>query len=255
MEEKRSNKIAPALAWILPALLLAILVYDGCTKSGGECLTNTGPIVTEDRGISGFDSIHVTDYVNLLITQDSVEKVVVEAGKNIIGGISTTLAGRELFIGNNNKCNWLRDYNKPINVHISVRNLLHIYYNASGNITSQDTLHSDSLKVEAWGGCGTIELTVRIPQGYFTLQQGTATIILHGFCTINSIYSKDYGLIRADDLKSGYTFAKNSGSNDCYVNASQYLEATIQSIGNIYYGGNPAALVTHINGTGQVIPL
>jgi hypothetical protein len=164
------------------------------------------------------------------------------------------MVGRQLYIGNKNRCNWLRDYSKPVNVHISAKNLLKIHYNGSGNITTEDTLRSGSLTVEVWGGCGTIDLLLNIPEGYFALHLGTATMILRGFCSITSVYSNDYGLIRAQDLKAAYNFVKNSGSNDCYANARMYLDATIESIGNIYYTGNPDTLVTHISGTGAVIP-
>ncbi len=243
------------IASFLVILASGLLTFSGCNDGDINCLTNTGPIITQVRSVGNFDSISLTDHVNVILQQDSVNIVEVEAGKNVIDGIVTETEGRVLYIGNTNKCNWLRDYNKPLNVYVHVRNLLHINYNASGNVTAKDTLRSDSLKVEVWGGCGTIDLTLRIPLGFFTLQLGTATMILHGYCSITSIYSRDYGLIQGKDLRAGYNFVKNAGSNDCYVNAWQCLDATIESIGNIYYAGKPDSLSLHINGTGSVIPL
>ena len=129
-----------------------------------------------------------------------------------------------------------------------------IYYLSSGNVSTTNTLKSHSLVVEVWGGAGTIDLDMDIFQGYFVIQMGTADLNLHGSCAINTIYSGDYGLFQCTNLKSRYTFVTNAGSNDCYVNSSYFLEATIGSIGNIYYTGKPDSVVTHIQGAGEVIP-
>jgi hypothetical protein len=241
--------------YIFPFLFLLILFgWVGCEKSGVNCITSNGKTTRQERILEDFDSIDIRDYVNLFITQDSVNKVTVESGQNILSGITTEVVNRQLRIRNINKCNWLRSYEVPVSVFVSVKNLMKIYYLSSGNISTTNTLTSHFLTVEVWGGSGTINLDLNIFQGYFVLQIGTADFNLHGSCAINTIYSGDYGLFQCKNLKSRYTFVTNAGSNDCYVNSSYLLEATIQSIGNIYYNGNPDSVVTHIQGTGQVIP-
>ena len=247
MRQKRNLNLA------LTCFLL--LVISGCGKTGIDCITNTGEIITEERSVDEFDSIVLNNNVNLFISKDSISKVVVEAGKNILPNIITTVENKQLTIGNENRCNWVRSYSKPINVYISTPYLYKIYYNSSGDITSLNTLEFDSLRLEAWGGCGTIELDIDIYQGYFYLQIGTLDIHLKGSCGIASIYSGDFGLLDARELQSGYVFIASQSSNDCYVNANHELHATIESIGNIYYYGSPQEITTTINGTGIVISL
>lgn len=239
---------------ILFLIMLGILGATGCKKNGFDCFTSTGKIIQEDRYVADFDSIDIRDYVNLVLIQDTVNKVVVEAGENIIRNITTNVIDRQLNIRNNNTCNWVRSYNKPINVYVSVKNLWKIYYQSSGNINTSNTLNSDSLKIVIWGGCGSLNLEMDINTGYFLLIMGTVDINLKGNCDICSIASSDYGFIDCRELTTGYSYIINNGSNDSYVSASQYLEATIGSIGNIYYTGNPAKVVTYINGSGRVIP-
>jgi hypothetical protein len=134
-----------------------------------------------------------------------------------------------------------------------VKDLKKIYYLSSGNISTTNTLKSYSLTVEVWGGSGTIDIDMDTYQGNFVLLMGTADFNLHGHCAISTIYAGDFGFFQCKDLKTGYTFVSNKGSNDCYINASQYLEANIRSIGNIYYTGNPDTVVTNIQGAGRVI--
>jgi hypothetical protein len=238
---------------ILLLLPIILLGWAGCDKSGVNCITSNGKTIRQERILSDFDSIDVGDYVNIFIKQDSVNKVWVESGQNIIDGITTEVIDRQLVIRNINKCNWLRSYDVPVNVYLSVRNLLKIYYLSSGNVSSTNTLRSSSLDIEAWGGSGTIDIDMDIYEGVFILQMGTADFNLHGRCAITSVYSGDYGFFQCKNLNAGYMYVTNKSSNDCYVKASQYLEATVGSIGNIYYTGNPDTLITHIQGSGQVI--
>jgi hypothetical protein len=252
---KRLSSKMKKRRYSFPALFLIVLFgWAGCEKLGVNCITSNGKTIMQERILADFDSIDVRDYVNLIILQDSVNKVTVESGQNIISGITTEVINRQLIIRNLNKCNWLRSYNVPVNVFISVKNLMKIYYLSSGNVSTTNTLKSKSLTIEAWGGCGKIDLDMDIYQGYFALQIGTADFNLHGSCGISNIYSGDYGFFQCKNLKTRYTYVINSGSNDCYVNSSYLLEATIGSIGNIYYTGNPDSVVTHIQGAGQVIP-
>ena len=246
---KQQRKINLFLACIL------LLVISGCGKTGIDCITNTGEVIQEERSVGMFDSIVLNNNVNLFISKDSIRKVVVEGGKNILTNIITTVENKQLTIGNENRCNWVRSYSKPINVYISTPYLYKIYYNSSGNINSLNTLEFDSLRLEVWGGCGTIDLDINVYQGYFYLQMGTSDIHLKGSCGIASVYTGDFGLLDARELQSGYVFVASRSSNDCYVHATQELAATIESIGNIYYYGNPKKISTTINGEGSVIKL
>lgn len=240
--------------WFLTGGLITLLAIVSCSKEQGVCFSNTGNIVTQKRYVPDFDSIRVTDHVNIILKQDSVNGVMVEAGENIISGITTVVSGRELLIGNSNHCNWLRSYDKPLNVYLSVKNLMKIYYESSGNIISEDTIRSGNLKIDLWGGCGTIDLKVHLDQGNVIQHLGTATVLLSGVCGSSSVFSGNYGLIKLDRLKTRYSYVTCSGSNDCYIRVSYHLEATITSIGNIYFAGDPWEIKEKITGEGRLIP-
>jgi hypothetical protein len=225
-----------------------------CNKEGGKCFTNTGSIMTQERVVADFDSIALYDNVDLILTQDTANRVNVEAGQNIIAGISTTVTNHMLVIHNLNNCNWLRSYESPIRVHVCVKNLMKVHYESAGNITSTNTIHANNLHIDLWGGCGVVDLDVNINIGTFIQHMGTADMVLRGQCNVSSVYAGDYGKLQLSGMATGYTFVKNAGSNDCFVSVSKVLDATIGSIGNIYYSGNPDSVYTHISGSGAVIP-
>ena len=255
MEDGRSGNRVVRIIRILPVVAGLLLLMGACTKGGCTCVSSSGQVVRKTRVLNVFNRIDLQDNVDLVITPDYVSRVEVEAGEKIIGGVTTEVVDGQLLIRNNNKCNWLRDYSKPIRVYVTSANLWQITYSGSGNVTAPDTLRMDSISVVVWGGCGTINLTMNVWQGSFSMNMGTTDIRLHGICAITSAYVHDYGLYDARDLKTGYTFITSSGSNDSYVRAVNYLEATINSIGNIYYKDEPKTIQVKINGSGKVLPL
>lgn len=255
MEKEQSGNMAMLHSRSLLMILCVLFIVSGCAKDGGVCVSSTGQIIQQVRNIPDYTEIDIRNNVNLILSTDSVNKVIVEAGQNIIGGVTTKVVNGQLLISNNSKCNWLRDYSRPVNVYISNSKLWKITYNGSGNITTAGTLKQDSLNIQVWGGCGTIELTVDLWQGSFSLIMGTVDYKLHGVSAITSVYMNDYGLYDARDMKTGYTFITSKGSNDGYVQAVNYLEATITSIGNIYYLGDPKSVKVTRTGAGDLLPL
>jgi hypothetical protein len=251
-QQKQTNKSAPVAIWLFLSLIALGLLAGSCKKSG-ECFTNTGEIIKEERRTGTFDSIEVRNYVNLILIQDTISKVVVETGKNIVSGITTEVHDNTLYVDNTLNCNWLRSYDKPINVYIYGRYFHKIYYLASGDVTAPDTLYTNYLKVDIWGGCGKINLKLAISEGMFIEHMGTADVELHGRCAFCSVYAGDFGFFQCKDLRTRYNYVTNAGSNDCYVSSDHFLGATISSIGNIYYTGTADSIKTKITGAGKLI--
>jgi hypothetical protein len=254
MGKRRSNKNF-IIRLMIPAGIsfLLLLSVISCNKNG-KCFSTSGSVISQERPVMPFDSIDLGDNADLILTQDSITKITVEAGQNIISGITTEIVDRQLVIRNTNICNWLRSYQKPLNVYVSLDHLWKIYYNAAGNISTTNTFNIDSVKVEVWGGCGTIDLALNCKKGFFALNQGTADYNLHGNCDVASVYVSGMGLFQAKNLVTHYCSVENKGTNDCYVNVSVSLNAIIENIGSIYYTGNPGQIVTKISGSGVVEP-
>ncbi len=234
-------------------LLVVFAGISSCKKSGADCFTSTGNVIKQVRMVDDFDTIIARENVDIILTQDSVNSIVVEAGEKIIGGIKTVTDNRQLMIDNNNTCNWVRSYNKPLNVYVHVKNLRKIYYLSAGNITSTNVLTSGSFMLDVWGGCGSIDLSLNVNQGYIYEHLGTADITVRGRAVYNSVVSGDFGFLQLKDLSTDYTYVSNTGTNDCYVKAIKFLDATIRSIGNIYYTGKPDTVHANITGAGQLV--
>jgi hypothetical protein len=253
MERKRLNN---AMKIILPASMIALALVSAvssCKKSGTNCFTNTGDIIVQSRPVSDFDTIIARENVDIIITQDTINSIEVEAGRNIINGITTVIENRQLMIGNKNICNWVRSYDKPLSVYVHVKNLRKIYYLSAGNITTTNYLNPYSFMLDVWGGCGSINLSLDVNTGYIYEHLGTADITIMGRIVYSSVVAGDFGPLDLRGVSTDFTYVTNSGTNDCFINSSKYLDATILAIGNIYYTGDPDTVRAHISGTGQLI--
>src|SRR5687768_11370858 len=105
---------------ILPVILfLSLCTLHGCKK--GSC--DSGSFVLEERGITAIREIILYDHINLVIYQDSTEKLMVDAGEHMQGDIETFVAGHVLTLRNNSSCNWLRDPSEKITVTIYTKDL------------------------------------------------------------------------------------------------------------------------------------
>jgi hypothetical protein len=234
------------------------LLLGSCGKDNVfDLFKNAGPIVKEQRDVSGFfDKVSINNNVNLVLTQGQNTSITVEAGKNLLSEITTEIGTDSMLtIRNLNNYNWVRSYDKKITVYLQFKKIWLIRYETSGDITNTDTIRQDSLRIEALGGSGTIRMTIDCGTTWFKLQYGSMDFDISGHSGVTYISSSSYGPFHCLGLESYYTFIGNSGTNDCYVNAIERIDANISSQGNIYYSGDPAVVNSAITGTGQLVHL
>ncbi len=247
---------------IIRKYITGIVVFLACSslscckkESMLDLFKSTGKIVKEQREAGYFDKIQLEDNINLIITQDTINKIVVQAGKNLLKLIKTDVKDNCLNIHNDNKCNWVRSFDKEINVYVSLKNLQNIYYSGSGKISTTNTIVTDYLEVNIKSGSNVVDLSIDANVSWFNIHTGPGDIKICGNSEVNYLYSAGSGIANCRDLITGYTFITNKGTNNCYINVTKELEAKIKYFGDIYYTGNPYLVTTDITGEGKLIKI
>lgn len=232
-------------------------MFQSCDKGGAtDCFKNSGKTTRISRDIGDFKSIILHDNVSLIISNSDSSYVEVEAGSNIINGIETELNdNRVLTIRNTNSCNWIRSYDKPINVYLGSKSLDSIVYRSIGDIITIDTFFVDTLYFSVMEGAGSIKMNIKSNTVYCSMLAGTADIELLGVSKMIYLYSNAFGLIDARNLSSALAYVNNSSTNNMYVRASKDFGAIIGGIGDIYYYGNPESVSFNKTGTGNLIKI
>ncbi|MBN2237302.1 MAG: DUF2807 domain-containing protein [Bacteroidales bacterium] len=236
-------------SYFILLILGVIFTLSSCKKDFSFA---TGDEQLENRAIETFQHIQLWDNVDLQISQDTSNKVQVMAGEHLLDGIYTEVNNGILSIGNRNKFNWLRSYKKKPLVFIRVKNLNELEIHGTGEIISSNTLKNDSMMLNVWDAAGKVNLDLQCYKSTIRYHIGTADIIYRGSARLSYISSNSFGPVDASEFKSEQTYISTLGSNTNYVWATEILEATVSSIGSIYYVDEPKILRKTITGTGEI---
>ena len=248
-------KWVPRTSMVL--IILMVINSLSCNKSDPlDCFKSTGKIVRVERAVGDFNSILLKDNINLYLRQADQNKLEVEGGNNLLPKIITTVNEEGVLeISNENSCNWVRSYDKPLNVYLDFITLDTLEYRSIGDVTNVDTIRMDTIVINVREGAGTIALTVHAYKINTNLHYGTADIITSGISVLNFDYLAGYGKIDNSSLESKQVYLENRSSNNIYVNSTLTLEVTIDNIGNVYYKGNPPNILISGTGSGKLIKL
>jgi len=234
---------------------LSVILFTSCKKEHlFDCFKSTGEIISVKRSVSYFHSIHIDKQVDLVFHRGYKSELQVTGGANLVGGIITEIRDNTLFISNENKCNWVRDFNKRIKIEIYCDSIIYIENYGSGNITFADTLFCADFRYDNWGATGDMDFLFDINHFYCNIHNGTANLVSGGIIKTNIFYYNGYGKMNLSGASSITTYITNNGTGDIRILVTNELYAKISGSGNIYYSGNPYLVQKEITGTGHLIP-
>ncbi|MBK7183583.1 MAG: DUF2807 domain-containing protein [Bacteroidetes bacterium] len=234
----------------LGVFIFTVLVsFNSCKKENMcDCIKRTGKIIQEKRTLGEFTKVEAEDNLNVYITQDSVQEVMIEAGENLVPLIETELQGGTLFIRNKNRCNWTRSYDKPLNVYLTMPKIEYITNSGTATLRSLNTITQATFDIETKNS-GDIELTVN-NTNIISHIFGSGDVILKG--TTNQHYCDIGGTayLYCKDLNSTYTYIHTFTIGPSEVKATGTLDCKIDGKGNVLCYGNPSLVQQSGKGPG-----
>jgi hypothetical protein len=223
-----------------------------CKDHGPDCFKSTGKIVTEDRSLAAFKTIYLKDNLNIIIIDDTLQKVSVEAGEHLLPEIRTEVRNGQLFISNDNSCNWVRSYKKPLNVYLSLKNVIDVFHYGSGNITSKEPINRDTIIFHLYASGN---INVNMNSNYIWLDMDKlGDFTLSGKTHILVSYTIGLGKLNTTGLACQDFYLKSDSQGSSDIRSDSLLRAEINNSGNIYYSGNPSIILRSGSGTGNLIP-
>jgi hypothetical protein len=240
----------------LPLLaLITLFLLPGCGKENmGDCVKSTGKVMQQNRSVAAFDKLEVEDNINVFITFGDENELVAEAGENLLPLIITEVKDNTLIIRNDNKCNWVRSFEVPVNVYLKSTGLQSITSRGFGLIETLDTLVTDVFTAEHWLASGKIKLRIDAQEVYLKSHTGVGDFDCIGKAGYLYLYSSSHGIFRTENLVADNCYALNFGTGDFHVNVSDTLIVSLSSLGNIYYNSGVTIITEQISGSGTTIP-
>ena len=208
-----------------------------------DALFDAGSIITKNIEISDFDEIYVEDIFEIYLIQDTVCKIEVKGGSNVIPNLEFNIdENKKLTINDNNSVRWSRNYDK-IELYISVDTLRFLRLSAPSNIVSQNTLITPELKIFSIADFAEIELDLNCNNCY-VVNSGTSggIINLSGETNSFTFWARASLQINAENFIANYVTVKSESIGDCSIYVNKELSVEILRSGNVYYKGNPETI-------------
>jgi hypothetical protein len=240
------KRLRIALVFLLPAVL---------TACGGrtpfECFESTGPEQAEEVDLAAFTKVVAYDNIDLHLMNGTGQKVVVNAGADLLPKIELNVTDGVLTVRNKNSCGWSRTMRNPV-INIYSESLKRVEIYGYSNVTTPDTLNVKSFSFYTYG-TGDFNLAVSGDSLFIESEfisnfrvKGNVNYLFVHFTNDSQFHGKD--LIARDVIISHY------GSNAVEVFPVDLLKGNLVSTGNLYYFNKPSEINIKIYSSGKLVP-
>jgi hypothetical protein len=225
-------------------LVLGLFLITGC---GISYIRGSGNVITEEREVSGFDSVEMSGFGEVFITQGNSESLTIETDDNLMQYIDSVVRGNTLYIEFED--NTIPDPSDKITFRLNVIDLEALDLSGAGSFTIE-SLETPSLEI-TFSGAGDIDLDSLMADRVSTRVSGAGDISLTGEVGAQDIHIEGVGKYSAPDLKSSQSTVQIEGAGSVVIWVIDELDLTIQGAGNVDYYGNPT-VTQNIEGGGKI---
>lgn len=210
-------------------------------------------LVYDLDSVAHFDLGHRIKY---RFYQDNSRQLIVKGGENMVNHIELSYDADTLHVNNKNRCNFLRDADRFIEVEIHYPYYRSLYIEPSDSVIFEDTITGSELRVHLREGGGSMIAHVNVGFLQLTASIGTANYTVSGTAGYAEIKVFNNGYANASELQSSSIFVYQNATGPVEVNLdNSNALIQIQSIGNVYYKGEPDSLELEGHGSGELIKL
>ena len=233
-----------------------IFILASCKKAEDRrCFKSVGDETTVEIELDSFNELFLGPHLNFVLVQDTVEKIILTGGENLVNFIGANITDGVLRITNDNKCNFLRTYKKSVTVEIHLVNVNRIEFQGTKPLVCENTLPSPALNIVIIQGAGEFNLKVNNSSLKTNTSNGWGNMVVSGstnyanFKITSNGFINSYGLSVQDSL---HVISKTPGTLKVNANGTDF-KAETSSSGDIWYIGTPTGIQHIQNGTGELI--
>jgi hypothetical protein len=242
---------------ILLGILTILLILTSCRKAEDRrCLKTIGDESERIIETESFDKLYLKEKLRYVLVQDTVEKVVLKGGENLLNFIDVKVVDGRLELYNENKCNFLRNLKKKVVAEIHFKTLINIHFEGTEELRSEGGLNFSWLTLLIRDGAGPVKLDLQGEAIFATVSHGWGDFTFTGNVKHANLNVKSngwcdtYGL----NVEDSITVVSNTPAT-LKVNADgAALKAELDGSGDIWYIGSPIGTpVVYQYGTGELI--
>ena len=232
------------------------IVFVSCKKAENRsCFKFVGNEKTKEVDINEFYKLKLYEHIKFELVQDTVNKVVLVGGENLINVININVSDNTLTITNDNKCNFLRNYDKVVKAEIHFKVLKELDYYGTETLTNRNVLNLPWFSISMIKNASTIDLKLNSNMLFASSSGGYGDFVLSGSTNYASLSASSNGYCNVNKLivKDSLNVVSNT-MGQMKINADKVLlRAELKLRGNIYCIGIPSSsFIKEIN-SGKLI--
>jgi hypothetical protein len=209
-------------------------------------IRGNGKIVKSQREAKNFNSIKISSGLDLILTQDTLEKVLVESDENLQKIIRTEVSGGELKIYTTQSI-----FNASRSkIHVNFKNLKEVHASSGSDVKCTSKLNFQDFKVEASSGAD-IDLSVSCTNLKVENSSGS-DVSLSGNAIKLIVDSSSGSDVNAEKMESETCSADASSGSDVKISVSKRIQAHASSGADITVVGKPVERDIHESSGGDV---
>lgn len=210
-------------------------------------IKGSGNIIEEERTVPFFNSINHGTVGQVNITYGNTQQVIVSADDNIQQYVRTKVQDNTLQISIDSEFG-LTDFSLTID--IVMTDLKSLSANSAGNIKSTNTFFADDVYLYL-NSAGNIQLNLETKDLHSNISSA-GNLFLRGKTDNHYAGLYSAGNLYAYDLETITSIVSVNSAGNAFVNVSDFLDATLTSLGSVFYIGYPQ-ITQSINSIGRVV--
>jgi len=238
-----------AVLIIVSCFFSACMIQDLSTEPESERtkVKGSGHLISEERELPYFNSISMNTAGLVTISPGAEQYIEVTVDDNIMEHLAIRVRDEMLIIEVVSDAS-LSDYELTIDVVMT--DLKSLITNSAGSIIGKNTFEEDHINLMV-NSAGSISLNL-IANQLNSMINSAGNLLLSGRVTLHNSMLSSAGNLCAFDLNTETTVIILNSAGNAQVTASKLLDVTINSVGSVYYKGNPE-IIQRINSVGCVI--
>jgi hypothetical protein len=229
----RLNSFSKTIIFLIFGVII-VLAMTSCIRFVG--FEGSGTIKSEDRPISGVNSVSVSSGMNLYLEQADFEKMTLEAEDNILPLIVAEVSDGNLTVEYKRTLFGGIFARKPVNIYLRLIDLDKIQL-SSGSKLESSLIKTESLEIDLdSGSSGTIELDV----GDLIVEISSGSnLSAMGNAEEQDISLSSGSAYKGEDLISSTAKVNASSGSAATINVTDSMDINISSGSRVEYYGRP----------------
>jgi hypothetical protein len=239
---------------IFISIVMALLF--SCKKAEDRtCLKSIGEDAVLDVPVTDFNQLFLLQNLNYTLVADTASFIRLKGGRNLLNMISSEVNEGVLSIENKNRCNFLRRYDRLVDVEIHYVQVDRVNYRGSHDVKGLDTIVGDSFHLVFSGSSGNAHFLVNVDFVNGFVNDGSGNYYFAGKAKEAHIEAYHNGFADVRELvvtQSLEVTTRSSRRVLCHVDGVP-LKVNIAGTGDVHYSGNPSSIELNRIGSGKLI--